>query len=815
MQAQVNSNKISGILNVGKTPLADAAVAAFNSVDSSIADGAISDEKGFFEIANLKKGDYYLRITAVGFADKFITNISLTDATPSKNLGFISISKSENNLRTVEIVNERPQFEMGIDKKIFNVEKNITATGGTAADVLQNVPSVSVDASGNVSLRGKGNVTILIDGRPATLLGSDVASALQAMPAASIQSIEVITNPSSKYDAQGNRGIINIVTKVNKSAGFNGTATLGIGTRGKYNGGLNLNLKKGKWNFALNSNFRITDKYQRTTTNRKNLLNDTGSYTFGDYQRKFNGIFNSATVTYDFDTNNKVSFTQNINFMRFGTEGGQEFDLFSAPGQNYSIQERAEIFDGGPNSLSSNLNWKHRFKKPKQEITTDITYSANSANVRQEINSTYLDGSRNLLGGGFFQESPATSSRSNINAQIDYSMPLGGSDGKLEVGAKTQNFWFETNNTPTITTAGNAPVEATFLLNHYEYYQQTHAGYASYSNKYKKWSYQAGMRVEYSGYKGTSFAPTLIEYRNEFTNPFPSAYLAYKISDEQQIYLNYSRRTDRPFFLKMLPYLNIANALDTSSGNPNLKPEFIDNYEFSYSYLHPKGHNIVASVYYQRTLNLMQNFTRIYADGTSFTQPVNLSSGTTLGAEITGKVQATKAWDIMLSANVFQNNLDGGNIDPSLNNNGLSWFNKLNTNYKLNKQISFQLMGNYESAKPLAQGRLNEVYWIDAAVKATFLKGNKASITLNVSDIFNTRKYTTNYNLPLYSQNIYRDVETRIGTINFSYNFGKSEFGNGGRGRGGRGKKGNNEIKKEAKERDGNIKSSDDDNNGG
>ena len=797
--------------------LADASVALFNSDDNKLAAGNTSNEDGSFMIEKVNVGKYRVRVSLLGFKERTIENISVSSG--DVNLGTITLEKSETSLKGVDIVKEKNMLEMSIDKKTFNVEKNITATGGTAADVLQNIPSVTVDANGNVSLRGKSSVNILIDGRPATLLAGDVASALQSLPSASIESVEVITNPSSKYDAQGNAGIINIITKANKNQGLNGSASIGIGTRGKYNGGLNLNLRRNKWNFAINSNFRISDNFQRTTTDRKNLLNDSGSHTYGDYQRQFDGWFNSFTIAYTLDSQNTISFTQNLNRMRFGTFGGQEFDLFTKPGSIYSITERGESFKGGPNSFSSNANWKHKFKKPKQEITTDITYSFAESNNKQVLTTNSLDGNRNFLFGTITQEIPSTNNNKNFNAQTDFTSPFWGKEGKIEVGLKTQNFWFSTENNPTRTLPNSTPVTDLLLQNKYSYQQHNHAAYSSYSNKYKKWSYQAGLRLEYAGYAGVVGTTKTIDYSNSFLNLFPSAYLAYQIKDNQQLFLNYSKRIDRPYFLKMMPYLNIANALDTSSGNPDLKPEFINNFEFSYNIQLPKGNTIMASLYYQKTTNLMQNFTKIYSDGTSFSQPVNLSSGSTYGFELTAKTQMTKAWDATISANLFQNNIDGANIDPSISNEGFSWFSKLNTNYKLNKQVSFQLMGNYESAKPAAQGRLQEVYWFDAAIKANFLKNNKASIVLNITDIFNTRKYTTNYNLPLYSQTIYRDKETQIATITFTYKFGKTEWGDkntgegGGRGR--RSKNNNPELKKDLKERDGNLKTGDDDNGGG
>jgi outer membrane receptor protein involved in Fe transport len=813
--AQSSNTVIQGVLvqSGSGQPIEGASVALLRQADNTLAEGNISEENGSFRIEHAGTGAYRLRVSGLGFAEKIIGAVLITNTDTTINLGTILMEKSETSLKVVEVVGEKSLLEMGIDKKTFNVEKNITSSGGTAADVLQNIPSVSVDAAGGVSLRGKSSVTILIDGKPATLLAGDVASALQALPAASIESVEVVTNPSAKYDAQGSNGIINIITKTNKNAGLNGSATLGIGTRGKYNGGLNLNLRRNKWNFAVNSNFRISDNYQRNTTDRKNSGNDSGSYTYGDYQRLFNGWFNSLTIGYTIDTQNTVSLTQNYNVMHFGSEGSQEFDLFSAPGILYSIQERTEKFGGYPKSSSSNVSWKHKFHKPKQELTADATYSFSNTDVRQTLRSNMLDGERNYLYGPIAQDIPSQNSNSNFNAQADFTTPFLTKEGKLDAGLKTQNFWFSSQNAPTRTLPGDIPVTDSVLLNSYDYNQHTHAAYTSYTDKIKKWSYQGGLRLEYATYSGTAGSVGNLSYSNTFLNLFPSAYLAYQLKDNQQLYLNYSRRTDRPFFLRLLPYLNIANALDTNSGNPDLKPEFIDNFEFSYSLQLPKGNSILASLYYQHTQNLIQNYTRTYADGTSFTQPVNLSSASTYGLELTAKTQITKAWDATISGNFFQNRIDGANVDPSVSNEGFSWFSKVNTNYKITKQVSLQLMGNYESAKPEAQGRRQEVYWMDAAIKANFLKNNKASVTLNVTDIFNTRKYTTNYNLPLYSQRIYRDRETQIATITFTYKFGKTEFDSKRPGK--RSRSAGEVQKKELKERDGNLKSGEDDNNAG
>ncbi len=316
--ASTKIGKVSGrLVDASNNPVSYATVTLLHT-DSTVVNGDLTQDDGSFNITNTGTGTFILRISAIGLDQKTIPNIQLTVDAPDKNLGKIKVSSGATKLKEVSIVGERPIMEMKVDKKVFNVEKNTTTAGGSASDVLQNVPSVSVDVDGAVSLRGKQDVTILIDGKPATLLGTDAASALQSLPASSIESVEVITNPSAKYDAQGLTGIINIITKKDGRLGINGTATLGAGTADKYNGSLNLNMRKGKWNVFLNSSFRLNSNYNHTNIDKQDKSTDS-SYTHGieRSQRHFDGFFNSIGASYDFDKNNSITFTQNINSMNF------------------------------------------------------------------------------------------------------------------------------------------------------------------------------------------------------------------------------------------------------------------------------------------------------------------------------------------------------------------------------------------------------------------------------------------------------------------------------------------------------------------
>lgn len=799
--------KVKGVLISDKnSPVSYVSVTLLNSSQQAV-NGALTDDQGKFEIAQTGAGNFSIKVNGIGYEDKVVNNILITEKDPVANLGKITVKVTSNTLDAVQIKGERPIMEMGIDKKVFNVEKNTTADGGSASDVLQNVPSVTVDADGAVSLRGRGGVTILIDGKPATLLGGDDATALQSLPASSIENVEVITNPSAKYDAQGMTGIINIVTKREKKFGLNGSVRAGVGTRDKSNAGLSLNLKNEKWNVFLNSNYRRNRRYDRTTIERWNY-NDDGYYlSEEDGRRKFDGFFNSIGAEYTFDKKNSIMLTQNLNTMRWGSDRVTNYTVFEDMNTMVSRQERESGFDGGPFSSSTNISYKHKVDKGHQ-FSTDFTYVKSWMDRDQYFTTRRYDNNNDLVGGPIYQNAPGGGTNSSINAQADYERPLLTENGKLEAGLKTQMFWFSSENTPVLDSPGITDVVDSALLNSYDYTQQIYAAYSSFSDQQGKFRYQLGLRMEYAYYEGTNQSVNG-NYTNEFLNLFPSVFTSYELPNDQSIYLNYSRRIDRPRFWHLLPYLDLSNPQDTSVGNPDLIPEFIHNIELNYNKIFKQGHNIIVGVYYQNTQNLITRYRRFYEDGTTFTQRRNLNTGITYGAELTGRLQLTKWWDATVNTNFFQNEIQGGDVDPSLDNSGFGWFGKLNTNFKLPGDFSLQINGNYRSQKIEPQGVRKEVYWIDAAIRKNLLK-DKATVVLNVSDIFNTRKYTTEYDLGYALQSNYRDRETRIGNLSFTYRFGKSDIGKGYR-KGGK----KSELKPDAEKRDENIKGNDDNGGGG
>ena len=814
VNAPPTTGRVYGKLRDAKNEPISYATVTLLRMDSSIVNGDLSKEDGYFSIGPTGLGNFRLRIESIGVNTRFIS-VSVTKDSTEKNLGNIKLALSETVLKQANIVGEKPVVELKVDKKVFNVEKNITSSGGSATDVLQNVPSVSVDVDGNVSLRGNSGVTILIDGKPATLLGSDVASALQSLPASSIENVEVITNPSAKYDAQGTTGIINIVTKKDGRLGINGNASLGAGTRDKYNGNFGLNIRKGKWTAFMNSSLRINHSYNNVITDRQDkIATDTvtgfkNSYhTYEHVPRNFSGSFNSFGATYDPNKYNSFTVTENVNKMGFGFSDYSDYYIYPTTNQSVAPlfhQNRYSKSSGGPLSLSSAFDYKKKFKKKDEELNLDATYAVTTIHRDQ----TYITTADSLEAGKtnlytVHQEAPGGGSNKTLNMWADYTDPLFTKNGKLGLGFKSQLYWFDSKNTPTTDTTGkpHMPLAIDYTLYaKYSYTQQIHAAYVNWSDQLNKFSYQLGLRAEDAEYGGSYESIRDTSLKNSFFNFFPSAFVSYQLGGQQSVYLNYSRRTNRPNFFQLIPYKDISNPSTISQGNPDLIPEFIDNVEFSYNKLDKRGNNLIFSVYYQYTQNLIERITT-YVDSQFVSKPRNLASGTTYGFEAIGNLKFTKMWDATLNVNLFQNKLIIGDANPDLvqnfpNRSGFGWFAKANTSLRLPKGFSLQANGNYESAKVIAQGMTKDTYWIDLALRKNLLK-NKATIVVNCSDIFKTHRFINEFDQNQYYQTINRVKETRVGNITFTYRFGKTDLGKNFAGD--NSKKGKDDMKKPKEE---------------
>ncbi len=772
---------LSGFLkDKQNAPIAYATVTLLKQ-DGSVVNGNLSDEKGFFQITPTGTGTFQVRISAISYSEITLDNIAILPPAMDKKLGTIVLESTTTSLDAVEIVAEKMAMQLSMDKKTFNVDKDLNAIGGTATDVLQNIPSVSVDNDGNVSLRGKSNVTILIDGKPATLLGSDAAAALQSLPSSSIESVEIVTNPSAKYDAQGMGGIVNIVTKKDRRFGMNGSASVGVGTRDKYNASINLNLRNEKWNFFINSSFRAQRRISTNITERQNrlysegvLVNDTFFRTEENSRRQNFGSFSSVGVEYNLNSRNSFTLTENFNVHGWKNDNLADYNRYSGGGELVEQQLRNSLSDIKHFSISSSLDYKHKFLREKEELTANVTYVNSNTDREQEYTTRYLDGRGEPIFGPVLQNAPGDGGNNSLNSQVDYTLPITGIKGRFDAGGKAQLYSFSSANNPTISYPGQTPVVDSVLLNDFKYNQNVYAAYSSLSGEAGKFGYQGGLRAEYATYSGTTQSANGAKYSNEFFNLFPSMFLSYRLNNAQQAQASYTRRINRPSFWNLMPFVDLSDPQDTSMGNPGLLPEFIDHIELSVNHKTNKGHNVLVSMYYQHTKNLIERYRIFYEDGTSFRQPRNLNNGTTYGLELTARAQILPIWDATANFNFFQNIINGENIAPEVSNQGLSWFAKGNTSVRLPKQFSIQLNGTYEAPVVSLQNTTSSLWWIDLAIRKNFA-ANRGTLVFNVTDVFNTRKYTNIFDLPVYYQTTYRDRETRVATLTLSWRIGRSD----------------------------------------
>lgn len=834
------------VIDAEKKPVSYATVTVLKS-DSSVVNGNLTGDDGNFTVTPVTDGNFLLRVESIGYATMF-QPVAVTNGKTTR-VGTIKLTQTSKQLDEVSVTAEKRVMELKVDKKVFNVEKNTTTAGGSATDVLQNVPSVSVDMDGNVNLRGKGNVTVLIDGKPATLLGSDVTSALQSMPASSIESVEVITNPSAKYDAQGTTGIINIITKKDGRLGINGNATVGAGTRDKYNANLGLNVRKGKWSTFVNGSYRQNLTFNNVITDRQDMKDASNKeqsyYTYEHVPRLFNGSFNSAGATYDINKNNSITITENVNFMQWGFRDNSQYYEYPLPkreGSPLTYRDRYSDALGEPVSISSAIDYRKKFKKKGEEMNVDATYAFTNMTRTQNF-ETILD-TNGQRAYSITSRAPGSGGNNSLNVWADYTNPLFTENGKLGLGFKSQFFNFNSTNKPeidsvsTIDSLNKGPQPDSSLYTVYNYSTQIHAAYINWSDQKGKFGYQLGLRAEDAIYDGSGSMPRPAKFNNRFTNLFPSAFISYQLPSDQSVYINYSRRINRPSFFQMMPYKDFSNPGTVSMGNPNIIPEFINNVEFSYSRNTKKGHTYIMSTYFAQTLNLSERVLRpitgsatdtalglVNQIGQLLSMPVNIASGTTYGIEGTGRFQLSKAWDATINVNFFNNQLTIGDLSNYYtgfiaNPSGYGWFGKLNSNLKLPKNFSLQLTANYESPKVITQGMQEYSYWADLALKKNLWK-NKASLTINCSDVFKTRQFINKYTTASYTQTIERIKETRIGNISFTYRFGKNDAGKGpgmggGPGKGGAPRQETKKIEKPSEEDRGkNLKQNDDDNSGG
>lgn len=766
--------KIKGIVTDNKTKQAVefATIALYKTKDSSLVTGVVASAKGDFLLSELPFGRYFMKINFIGYKQLVIDSISIRSKETEIDLGQIKLKNNTEQLGEVEVTSEKSTLQLGIDRKIFNVEKSIVSEGGSASDVLQSIPSVSVDIDGNISMRGSGNVVVLIDGKPSGITGTSRAAILQQIPASSIESIELITNPSAKYDPDGMSGIINIITKKNKLNGFNGSVTLGAGTGDKYNAGATISYRNSKVNVYANYGFRSNNRTGGGSTLRQNFLSDTTFFLRQDFKSLNKNISHNAKAGLDFYLNDKNTIGASVMYNAGKESGNETINFYEADNNDLTSGSYARDVSNSetPISIDYNFNYRKTFTKPKQELIFDATYSDATGGKSESFVERDYKLKYDFKNDEPYKQNTVSKSKNKITTvMLDYVQPLK-KQMKWELGAKTTIRSIGSDFTSDVYDYSNDLfVLDTNLSNNFLYSENIYAAYSTFSGTIKKFGYQLGLRAEQANTTST-LVTTNEKFINNYLNFFPSVHLSQKLKKEQEFQISYSRRINRPNIRNLNPYKDYSDPYNIRYGNPFLKPEYINSYELSYLKYFPKG-VITATAYFRQTDGVVQRYKIISDSTTSFITFINLDKSQSYGLEFILKTDITKWWNITFSANGFQTKIDGG-AQADLQNENLSYIVKLLSNMRVWKNMDIQFTANYNGPTATLQGEMKSMFVMDLGLKKEIFKN--ASLSLNTTDLTDARKFQiVGNNDPSFYQEMNRKRESRIATLTFSYRFGK------------------------------------------
>jgi len=743
-------------------PLPYTNVLLLKAKDSTLVSGIACGDDGNFRIENVTPGAYILKVKFIGYRDSRSEKFVINPSAPSKNFGVIKLNSSSNEINEVTIRAQKDEFINTIDKKVYNVANSITATGGSATDVLKNIPSVTVDIDGKVSLRGSSNVTIMIDGKPAGMLSGDPATALQMVPSSMLESVEVVTNPSAKYDAEGMAGIINLKTKKGKSLGLNGVASAGASTLGGYNANLSLNDKIGKWNFYGNYSLRGDKRSMSGTTDQHNFIpGKIEDYALTTSDGEFKNTSNMLKLGTEWAIDSANTLGANIggnlrDFSRPENIYYQQFDLnhILYPDSSYRKENSSDEYGKG---VEANLDYKHTFKSLKSDLSILSNYSVNS----RSGDHTYL------MDSDPYQKGKTINKSTNAIVQADYSQPT--ANGKIETGLKYTLRDNDSDQKDSIIYK-NAFISDPSSSDHFRYKEQIFAAYGSYSAKYGDFGLAAGLRVEKSHNEGISEIPG-----NSFTKDvlgwFPNLSLKY-IMGSNDIQASYSRRVNRPDMRMLNPFTDKSDNTNIRKGSPDLNPEYTDSYDLSWHQA-SNSSSILASVFYRKTTDKMSPY-RTSVNGIGIFTFKNFNTSQNIGVDLTYTYRFGMLGNIMLSGSAFRNSTDASNVESLQESKSFNWNTRMNANLMLSKTTSLQIMGMFMGPMTMPNGTMKGMSGVDMGVKQDLMKG-KASLLLNVSDIFNTRKmHMTSSDGTTYSTVSDRQFKSQAATLTFTYRFGGS-----------------------------------------
>ena len=776
-QSEIRKVKISGkvIDKVTTQPLEYTTITFVEVGNPSAVSGGITDAKGAFNF-DIKTGTYDIKIEFISFKPVEIKNRSIQN---DVNLGTFSLVEDATLLQAVEIRREESTVEIKLDKKVYNVGQDMMVKGGTVSDVLDNVPSVSVDVEGNVSLRGNDNVRILIDGKPSGLGGINISEALKLIPAETIDKVEVITNPSARYDAEGGGGIINIVLKKGKNLGINGTVTAITGNPDNFGINGTVNLKTKHFNLFTTQGYSYNKSPGNSMTDTEYLDANGATERYlnerRDNERLRKGY--NGNIGLEWFVNPSTSWTNTFAYRK--SDGENPDNVFQ-----YRY-DQAKVLTSTTNRFNDQVSDDHdfdyssnfikKFKKDGHQLNIDASYSLS----RDDDDSNIFISEDDFINNTTLNDEQRTGSlqkQKRMLLQADYTLPIGDKH-RFEAGFR-RNLTDLTTDYSVENLDNGVWTNDALYSNVLQYREEVNALYTQFGSKINKFSYLLGLRFEDSNIEVNQFTQALFNTK-KYNNLFPSAFLTYELGDFENVSLSYSKRISRPRSRFINPFSSLSSDINQFRGNPNLDPSLTDAYDLGYLKKWSKF-TFNTSMYFNRTKDAVQ-FVRNteVIDGTSVlvTSPINVGSEDRYGFEFTLTYKAFKWWNLNGNFNFFRNQTKGNYTFVDLNNNAqtidfsntaLSWFARITSKVSLPYGIDWQTNGTYNAPQTNAQGSSRGILSMNLAFSKDILK-DKGTLALNVSDVFNSRKRISETNLP--SQNAYSEMQWRERQINLSFTY--------------------------------------------
>lgn len=742
-----------------------ASVVLYRSSDSSMVQGTVSDAEGRFLLTDLDEGRYYIEVRFMGYESRVLSDVRLGE--DDLDLGRITLEVTSIALDEVEVAADRAPVSYEIDKKVINVDGQLTATSGTAVDVLQNVPSVTVDLDGGVRLRGSGSFTLLIDGRPSALEASD---ALEQIPASAIENIEIITNPSARWDPEGVSGIINVIMKKGRKPGTTGTFNLNAGTQDRYGGDMLLTQRGEGFSVYIGGDYGKRGYYSTETERSVFSTPD------GDLSIDSRGDGRWGREGYDLRAGFELPFSMRDNLgagIRYGyREHGGESTLDyleqrgSMPAESYvSRNDRSR----GGNWFAGDANYQHLFDGEKHELSAELSYRFREG--EEETTDELLNTDGEVTSG---RRSTEDGPGERIEARVDYMRPIGPS-GFLESGYQARISSSEDNTTlsdydPALQDYVLQPAFTRATV----YDRNIHALYSLFRGESGDFGFQAGLRGEYTG-RQVNVSDTAATFEIDRWDYFPTLHTSYSFSATQQVMASYTRRIERPRGWYLEPFLTWTDAYNVRIGNPDLQPEYIDSWEVGYQ-THLGENLISVEGYHRSTSNKIERVRSVYRENITLQRVENVGTETASGAELMFNFRAFQLWDIYLLGNLYDYRVEGELSGRSFSEQRFTWNVRFNNTFRLSPTTMVQLNLRYNSPSVYAQGRTEGYAVADFAVRQEFFD-RRFSATLDVSDVFGTAERESNTFGPDFTtyQFSQRDAPVIALTLRYNLNPAKKE----------------------------------------